>query len=105
MTKYLFYNHIGRLPKDLTKIDKPSLEKIIQLYDRIFPIEKMESLIIFLNDFLGTKDITIEEKINKGNLKQLPTEEQRAMLLEINHLDQHLYDLVRNREWQPISMP
>ena len=105
MSKYLLYNHLSRGYNELVQADIPLLEKNLQLFDHIYPLEKMEELATFLNDFLGTKDITIEEKINKGNLKQLPTEEQRAMLLEINHLDQHLYDLVRNREWQPISMP
>jgi len=98
LSKYLNYNHVGRWRNNPIEVDIPLLEKSISLFDRIFLMEEMEKLTQFLNNFLGTKNINIEKKINEGNLTSLPSEEERNRILEFNQIDQHFYDLIKSRE-------
>ena len=98
ISKYLNYNHFDRWSEDVIQIDVPSLEKSISLFDRIFLMEEMKKLTKYLNDFLGTKNITIAKRINEGKLKYLPTEEEKRRILELSQLDQHFYKMIKSRE-------
>ncbi len=97
LSKYLNYNHVDRWLNNPVEVNIPQLEKTISLFDRIFLTEDMDGFNKFLNDFLGTRNITIKKKINKGKLTCLPTEEERNSILELNHIDQHFYDLIKNK--------
>jgi len=98
MTKYLMRNIIGRWTTEDIQISLPLLEENIQFFDRIFFTKNMPAVVHFINDFVGTKGVTIDKIINKGNLIYQPTEEQKKQIIDLNPLDRHLYETAKRME-------
>ena len=95
MTKYFLFNQKKRGIGGEVQINELLLKKNIQLFDKIFTLDQIDLLINFLNDFLGTTDISLDKKVNTSEWKIIPTEAQKEEYLANIFWDSYFYDLVK----------